>query len=64
MIRMFEKPKVAMTPMFNYMLIIVGILAFLLFFFIIDVNALISLIMFLVPTIVAIVNLKQIKNRR
>ncbi len=61
---MFEKPKVAMTPMFNYMLIIVGILAFLLFFFIIDVNALISLIMFLVPTIVAIVNLKQIKNRR
>ncbi|MGJ5713233.1 hypothetical protein ACSBRB_08525 [Staphylococcus auricularis] len=61
---MFEKPKVAMTPMFNYMLIIVGILAFLLFFFVIDANALISLIMFLVPTLVAIVNLKQIKNSR
>ncbi|MCE5039204.1 hypothetical protein [Staphylococcus auricularis] len=61
---MFEKPKVAMKPIFNYMLIIVGILAFLLFFFVIDVNALISLIMFLVPTIVAVVNLKQIKNSR
>lgn len=61
---MFEKTKVAMKPIFNYMLIIVGILAFLLFFFVIDVNALISLIMFLVPTIVAVVNLKQIKNSR
>ncbi len=59
---MFNKPKIVYTPTFNIILIIVGILAFLLFNFIIETNFIISLIMLIVPITIAVVNLKKFRD--
>ncbi|PTK36249.1 hypothetical protein BUZ46_09545 [Staphylococcus hominis] len=61
---MFEKPKVVLTPSFNYILLIIGILAFIFFNFILDANLLISLIISLCPITVGIINLNKIKNNK
>ncbi len=59
---MFNKPKIVYTPTFNIILIIVGILAFLLFNFIIETSFIISLIMLIVPITIAVVNLKKFRD--
>lgn len=56
---MFNRPSVVFTPTFNIILIIVGVLAFLLFNFVIEANIVISLMMFIVPVMIAVVNLNK-----
>ncbi|MGV3244971.1 hypothetical protein [Staphylococcus sp. 11261D007BR] len=59
---MFNRPSVVFTPTFNIILIIVGVLAFLLFNFVIEANFMISLMMFIVPIMVAVANLNEKSN--
>lgn len=59
---MFNRPSVVFTPTFNIILIIVGVLAFLLFNFVIEANIMISLMMFIVPIMVAVANLNEKSN--
>lgn len=59
---MFNRPSVVFTPTFNIILIIVGVLAFLLFNFVIEANSMISLMMFMVPIMVAVANLNEKSN--
>ncbi|PCF37938.1 hypothetical protein [Staphylococcus delphini] len=60
---MFEKPQMAHNEIFNIVLIVLGILAFVIFYFIFDAEYLLSFIIGFAPIIVGIVNLKEIRKK-
>ncbi|PCF86326.1 hypothetical protein [Staphylococcus intermedius] len=60
---MFEKPQLANNKIFNIVLIFIGILAFVLFYFVFDAGYLLSLIIAFAPTTVGIINLKEIRKQ-
>ncbi|WP_323693587.1 hypothetical protein [Staphylococcus pseudintermedius] len=60
---MFEKPQMAHNEIFNIVLIVIGILAFVLFYFVFDAGYLLSFIIAFVPIIVGIINLKEIRKK-
>ncbi|EGQ1726029.1 hypothetical protein ACVZOT_000446 [Staphylococcus pseudintermedius] len=60
---MFEKPQMAQNEIFNIVLIVIGILAFVLFYFVFDAGYLLSFIIAFVPIIVGIINLKEIRKK-
>ncbi|EGQ0310112.1 hypothetical protein O0H48_06730 [Staphylococcus pseudintermedius] len=60
---MFEKPQLANNKIFNIVLIFIGMLAFVLFYFVFDAGYLLSLNIALAPTIVGIINLKEIRKQ-
>nr|DAW19540.1 MAG TPA: hypothetical protein [Caudoviricetes sp.] len=59
-----EKSKLGNSLAFNYFLLLVGVLTFLGYYFLGDVNVMMSWLMAMFPITVGIANISKIKNEK
>ena len=57
-----KKTKLGNSLPYNYFLLLLGVLTFLGYYFLVDVNVMMSWLMAMGPIIVGIINIARIKN--